>query len=124
MLGDEKVAASLVGMDLERAKRFYTEKLGLSVIREMPGWILFGAGEGTAILMYERLDGSKAEHTVAGFAIDDLEAEMAALRAKGIEFEEYDLPDIKTVNGIAGRGDWKAAWFKDTEGNIISLAQM
>ncbi len=124
MLGDKRAAASLVGTDLERAKRFYTEKLGLSVIQEMPGWVLFGAGEGTAILMYERPGGSKAEHTVAGFDVDDLEAEVASLRAKGIDFEEYDLPDIKTVNGIASRGDWKAAWFKDTEGNIISLAQM
>lgn len=124
MLGDSQVAASLVGTDLERAKRFYTEKLGLSVIQEAPGWILFGAGEGTAILMYERPGGSKAEHTVAGFSVADLEAEVAALRGKGIDFEEYDLPDIKTVDGIATRGDWKAAWLKDTEGNILSIAQM
>ena len=109
---------------MERAKRFYTEKLRLSVIQEAPGWIMFGAGEGTAIFMYERPGGSKAEHTVAGFNVDGLEAEVAALRADGVDFEEYDLPDIKTVNGIVSRGEWRAAWFKDSEGNIISLAQM
>lgn len=124
MLGDKKVAASLVGTDLERAKRFYTEKLGLIAIQEAPGWVVFGAGDGTVITMYERSGGSKAEHTVASFNVDDLEEEVTALRAQGVDFEEYDLPDLKTIDGIASHGEWKAAWFKDTEGNIISLAQM
>lgn len=124
MLGDKQAAASLVGTDLERAKKFYTEKLGLSVVEEMPGGILFGAGGGTTIFMYEREGGSKAEHTVVGFSIGDVEAEVAALRANGVEFEEYDLPDLKTVNGVASHGEWKAAWLRDPEGNIIALTQM
>lgn len=124
MLGDKPVTVSLVGEDLERAKKFYVEQLGLAIEREMHGGILFVAGNGTRLFIYVRPGGSKAEHTVAGFAVDDVESEVAELRAKGVEFEEYDLPDLKTVDGIAVKGDWKAAWFKDPEGNILSLTQM
>jgi hypothetical protein len=73
--------------------------------------------------MYKR-DSTKADHTVASFMVDDIEIEVNHLKEKGVIFEEYDLPNIKTINSIATSGSYKSAWFKDTEGNIIGLTQM
>src|SRR5688500_7821613 len=119
-LSDAPVCAVLPAEDIKRAKKFWTEKIGLTVENEMSstGDLVLSAGKGTKIYMYERAR-TKAEHNVAGFDVDDLEKTMEELRAKGVKFEEYDFPGLKTVNGIATDGDWKAAWFTDTEGNIV-----
>ena len=74
-------------------------------------------------MLYKRA-ATKADNTAAGFLVDDLEATMKELRAKGVKFEEYDFPGLKTVNGIATTDGEKGAWFKDTEGNILALAEM
>ena len=126
MLKDKKATATLPATDLERAKKFYTEKLGLDVVMVSPGMIMVGAGGGTMVGLYERPTGTKADHTAIGFDVDNVESEVEELKSKGVTFEEYDMPDmgIKTVDGIATMGDWKAAWFKDTEGNILSINQM
>jgi len=91
-----------------------------------PG-ILFAAGEGTLLYVYQR-GATKADHTVAEFTVDDIAAEMKDLRAKGIAFEEYNMPELKTVKGLftmaTPEGDYKAAWFKDSEGNILALEQL
>jgi len=75
------------------------------------------------LYVYQR-SATKADHTVASFKVNDLEAEVKELKAKGVKFEEIAIPGIKTVNGIATMGKMKAAWFKDTEGNILSITQM
>ena len=126
MLSNAMVAPTLPAVDLKRARKFYEEKLGLKVAMEDPSpGIMLQAGQGTMIYVYQRA-ATKADHTVASFKVDNIEAEVKALKNKGVKFEEYDLPKmgIKTVNGIATMGDMKSAWFKDTEGNILSLAQM
>jgi predicted enzyme related to lactoylglutathione lyase len=123
MLSDKKVSAVLPAVDLNRAKQFYTARLGLSVEWERPAGVLFAAGQGTSIFMYQRA-ATRAEHTVASFWVDDIEAEMADLRKRGVTFEEYDVPGLKTVHGIAAMSPDKSAWFKDTEGNIIALTQI
>jgi predicted enzyme related to lactoylglutathione lyase len=110
-------------VDIERAKQFYIEKLELKLIHEMDEGLVFEAGNNTQLYLYKR-DQTKADHTVASFMVDDVEFEVDHLKEKGIVFEEYDLPDVKTVNGIATTGNYKSAWFKDTEGNIISISQM
>ena len=84
---------------------------------------MFMAGEGTMLLIYKRPP-IKVEHTQMGFKVDDIEKVVSGLRSKGVKFEEYDMPNLKTVNGIATMGKVKSAWFKDTEGNIIALNQM
>jgi hypothetical protein len=87
------------------------------------------AGAGTWLYIYQR-GATKADHTVAEFEVDNMEAEVKELKARGVKFEEYDIPSmgIKTVNGIAtmstSMGEMKSAWFKDTEGNILALGQM
>ncbi len=126
MLSDKKAVAVLPATDLKRAKDFYTEKLGLKILNEPPGMLAVGAGEDTMFTVYERPEGTKADHTVLDFSVGDIEKEVADLKARGVIFEEYDMPEmgIKTENGIAIIGDWKSAWFKDSEGNIIGLDQM
>ncbi len=123
MLKNQTVAATLPATDLNRAISFYRDKLGLSINTDNPGIALCEAGQGTSFVIYER-GPTKADHTVLTFSVPDIETEVADLRQKGIVFEEYDVPDLKTVDGISTTGNAKAAWFKDTEGNIIGIAQM
>jgi len=110
--------------DLARARTFYHETLGFEV-QDMPAshQFLIHAGEGTGLVVYETSH-TKAEHTVATLVVDDLSATMSELSSRGVKFEEYDLPGVKTVNGVASLGEEESAWFTDTEGNIISLAHM
>ena len=110
--------------DLTRARSFYHDTLGFEV-HDMPEThqFMIRAGEGTGLVVYET-GHTKAEHTVATLVVDDLVATMSELSSRGVKFEEYDLPNVKTVNGVADLGDEKSAWFTDSEGNIISLAHM
>jgi len=123
MLGSALVMPTLPVVDLERAKKFYQEILGLKVAYENPGGAVMECGNGTKLLLYPR-DATRADHTAAGFEVQDVEKEVRELKAKGEVFEEYDTPDLKTVDSIASRGSAKGAWFKDTEGNIIGVANM
>jgi predicted enzyme related to lactoylglutathione lyase len=126
MLTNSMVAPSLPAVDVKRARKFYEEKLGLKVVMEDPSpGIMFQAGAGTMLYVYQRA-ATKADHTVASFKVDNIEAEVKELKSKGVKFEEYDMPKmgIKTVNGIATMGTMKGAWFKDSEGNILALTQM
>jgi predicted enzyme related to lactoylglutathione lyase len=126
MLANSMVAPTLPAVDLKRARGFYEGKLGLKVVMEDPSpGIMIQAGKGTMLYVYQRA-ATKADHTVASFAVDDVEAEVKALKAKGVKFEDYDIPSmgIKTVNSIATMGKEKSAWFKDTEGNILALMQL
>ena len=126
MLRNSKVSPTLPAVDIKRARKFYEDKLGLKVIKEDPSpGIILEAGEGTIIYVYQR-GKTKADHTVLGFKVDDVESEVKELKSKGVKFEEYNMPamGIKTVNGIATMDGMKAAWFKDTEGNILSINSM
>lgn len=119
------VMAVLPVVDVSRAKSFYRDTLGLEISEwpEASGYFVGSAGAGTSILFYERPVPTKAEHTVAGFSVDDLEATMAELRSAGVVFEEYDMPGLKTEHGVAVAGSMKSAWFRDTEGNILSISE-
>lgn len=124
MLANAKASATLPVVDMERARKFYGETLGLrETPLDAPGHAKFEAGGGTSVIIYQRAP-TKADNTAVEFWVDDLEAEMAELRSKGITFEEYDFPGLKTENGVATLGNSKGAWFKDTEGNILALGQM
>ncbi|MFF8606975.1 VOC family protein [Streptomyces sp. NPDC015346] len=123
MLADSSVVAIVPVNDMARAKRFYTETLGLTLTKESPEDTRLESGAGTAIGLYETPYGGKAEHTLASWKVDDLDAEMSQLRSKGVTFEEYDLPGIKTVDGVAETETMRGAWFKDSEGNILCLTE-
>ncbi len=113
-------------VDLNRAKRFYETILGLKPVTEnndsTSDIAIFECGNSTLMELYQR-GPSKADHTVATFEVSDIEEEVNMLRGKGVNFEEYDMPEIKTQNGIATQGSVKAAWFKDSEGNILCIHQ-
>lgn len=126
MLSKAMVTPTLPAVDLKRARKFYEEKLGLKVVKEDPSpAITVEAGNGTRLYIYQRA-ATKADHTVAEFMVSDVEAEVKSLKAKGIKFEDYDMPSmgIKTVNGIATMDGHKGAWFKDSEGNILAISSM
>jgi catechol 2,3-dioxygenase-like lactoylglutathione lyase family enzyme len=128
MFNNAQAYATLPAADLERAKKFYSEKLGLRLIREDPSpGALFQAGGGTVVYLYQRA-ATKADHTVAAFEISDFDATFNELKGRGIKFEDYNLPNLKTKNGVfmmqSPAGVMKGAWFKDTEGNILGLTNM
>ena len=125
MLANSPVAAILPAVDLERAKKFYAEKLGLEPIdTPVPGGVVFESGDGTQLYLYERDSATKADHTVAGWKVDNIEEVVRALRKRGVVFEQYDLPGLKTdEHGIATMGSNKSAWFKDSEGNILAISE-
>ncbi len=121
MLKNYQVVANLPAEDLERAKKFYTEKIGLDFVFGNEWNLVFTAGNNSKLFVYKTAR-TTAKHTAAAFmGIPNLEEEVEALRKNGVVFEEYDMPGLKTVNGIATMGDLKAAWFKDSEGNIICI---
>jgi predicted enzyme related to lactoylglutathione lyase len=108
--------------DRERAYRFYKETLGLKPGRvTAEGNQTFEGGQGTRISLLQKDEGTKAEHTALTFQIKDIEKVVEQLQEKGIAFEDYDLPGIKTINHICTIGSEKAAWFKDPEGNILCV---
>jgi catechol 2,3-dioxygenase-like lactoylglutathione lyase family enzyme len=125
MLANSPVAAILPAVDLERAKKFYEEKLGLRPVDTPgPGGAMFEGGQGTGLYLYQRDTATKADHTVAGWQVEKIEEVVQALRERGVVFEQYDLPGLKTdEHGIATMGPVKSAWFKDTEGNILAISE-
>jgi len=114
----------LPAADLQRARAFYHDTLDLDPVEEHPGVLMYHPGQGSGFEIYETINAGTARNTQMGWVTDDLDAEMAMLRARGIVFEDYDIPGMKTVNGVATMGDAKAAWFRDTEGNFLCITQM
>ncbi len=124
MLYNKMIMTTLPVVDKERAKNFYEGKIGLhSPIMETDDEVVYECGNNTRILLYQRA-ATKADNTAFTFLVDDIENEVDQLKNKGIEFEEYDMPNIKTINSIAVSNGYKMAWFKDSEGNIIGITQM
>jgi catechol 2,3-dioxygenase-like lactoylglutathione lyase family enzyme len=127
MLSDAPVTATLVSTDLKRTRAFYEGMLGLKVNAAMTSddGVLYDAGKGTNLYLYVR-QAPKADNTVANFTVANIEQEVNDLTAKGVKFEQYAMPNgIKTdAKGIAVMGSLKSAWFKDPDGNILSLLQV
>jgi len=125
MLHQARIAAIVPVTNVEAAIDFYGERLGLKLKERRSDLpenreAEFEAGDG-ALLVYESVGAGQSRHTVAGFRVDDIDAVVSALRERGVVFEEYDLPDLKTENGIAAVGDVRAAWCKDPDGNILAV---
>ena len=124
MFADKTVTAMVPAKDLEAAKRWYRDKLGLEPVGpSTEGGAAYGFAEGTRFFLYASQFAGTAKHTVISFDSDDLASDMKALRAKGVVFEDYDLPGLKTVDGVVAFGPVKNAWFKDADGNIIGLVE-
>ena len=122
MLSKARAAAALPAADLGRAKKFYGEVLGLSEKQENPDGVEYNLGGGTTVFVYPSSFAGTNQATAAGFEVDDIEATKKDLESRGVTFEEYDMPGIKTVNGLVTMPDGsQGGWFKDSEGNILSL---
>jgi catechol 2,3-dioxygenase-like lactoylglutathione lyase family enzyme len=125
MLASFPVVASMPAVDIERARRFYAEKLGLKPVQiPVPDGALFEAGKGSQLYLYQR-GPTKADHTAATFTVENIEQVVDDLAARGVVFEQYDMGELKTdARGIATFGPSKSAWFRDTEGNILGIVSM
>ena len=123
MLSKLEVHTTLPVQDLQRAKKFYADKLGLTPKSEVPAGLTYQCKD-SWLLLFPSSGVSTGQFTQAGWRTDNIEAEVAALKAKGVVFEEYNLPNFKTVNSIATFGSNRSAWFKDSEGNLLGIVQM
>jgi catechol 2,3-dioxygenase-like lactoylglutathione lyase family enzyme len=124
MLSKREVRATLPVKDLNRARKFYAEKLGLTPSSELPGGLMYQV-KGSSFTLFPSSGASNGSFTQVGWQTDNIEAEVAELKSKGVVFEEYDLPNFKTVGGIVSNPDKsRAAWFKDSEGNLHGIIQM
>jgi predicted enzyme related to lactoylglutathione lyase len=125
MLNDSRVDANIPASDLARARDFYADKLGLSPTRELGGEVLmYRTSGGTAFQVYRTDYAGQAGHTIAQWHVDDIESEVHDLKAKGVTFEVYDMPGVTWDGEIAAmEGLGRAAWFKDSEGNIMCIDQ-
>jgi predicted enzyme related to lactoylglutathione lyase len=109
--------------NVARARKFYEEKVGLTPREEYAGGVIYECGQGSWVFMYPSPGAGTSKASTAFWAVADVAAEVAELKARGVVFEEYDMPGIKTVNGIATGGGAATAWFKDSEGNILAISQ-
>ena len=125
MQGSINIHPTISVTDIERAAKFYGETLDLETIGEMAeDHVAYQVGENSYLLVYKRADPPKAENTAASFVVEDVVATVEWLRGRGVVFEEYDMPGLKTENGIANMGETKGAWFKDPDGNILAVSNM
>jgi predicted enzyme related to lactoylglutathione lyase len=123
MLTDNRAIATLPAEDLQRAKSFYADVLGLKPADENPGGLIYEVGEGNRFLVFPSPT-RPSGHTQMSFWVKDVGAEVKDLKDKGVVFEEYDFPQLKTEGGIATLPSGRAAWFKDSEGNMIGVFQL
>jgi catechol 2,3-dioxygenase-like lactoylglutathione lyase family enzyme len=123
MLDQADVLATIPAQDLERARSFYADKLGLTPAEERPDGLRYRCGNGD-FLLFQSSGAPSGTHTQLGWDVRDLDGTVAALRDKGVVFEEYDLPGFTTVNGIAEVDGTRGAWFKDSEGNLLAVGEI
>ena len=132
MLSGARVATRLPARDLDRARRFYAEKLGLYPVDERPGGLLYRCA-GVDFVVFRSPGASPATFTQMAFEVDDIEGVVTALRRRGVVFEEVDVPGFRTREGIAdidgnypskGASGERGAWFRDSEGNLLGIGQL
>lgn len=122
MLFEAPVTAILPVIDMDRARAFYEGKLGLRPGHARPdGEYLYEFESGARIALHAKAGGTKADHTAISFSVQDIISRIGELESRGVVFEDYDLPGLKTVNHVCVLGSTKAAWFRDSEGNYLCL---
>jgi catechol 2,3-dioxygenase-like lactoylglutathione lyase family enzyme len=123
MLRDFPVHTTVPAGDLARARRFYEETLGFTPDRVTPAGVVYRSG-GSWFLLFPSSGAGTNKATACGFEVKNIAATVAELKGRGVRFEEYDMPDFKTVDGVVKTPGGDAAWFKDTEGNVIGLVEL
>jgi len=123
MLKSARAQTALPAQDLDRAKAFYRDKLGLQPLEEDAGNVRYRVGDGTEFNVFRTMGAPSGTHTQMAFIVEDIIGEVKDLKSRGVTFEEYDYPELKTRDGIAEGGGAKVAWFKDSEGNLLNIVQ-
>jgi catechol 2,3-dioxygenase-like lactoylglutathione lyase family enzyme len=123
MLSMLEIHATLPVKDINRAKKFYADKLGLTPKEETPAGLVYQCKD-SWFLLFPSSGESNGSFTQLGWETDNIEAEVAELKARGLQFLEYNQPNFKTVNSVATTGSTRAAWFKDSEGNLLGIVQL
>jgi predicted enzyme related to lactoylglutathione lyase len=122
MLQNAPIRAYIPVLDISRARKFYEQILGLAPKQEYAGGVIYDCG-GYEVFMYPTSNAGTSKASQAFWQVADVEVEVADLKARGVVFEEYDMPGVVMVNSIAKGGGAKTAWFKDSEGNILAVSQ-
>ena len=123
MLQNHPMYAYLPAADVARARKFYEDRLGFAPGEELAGGVTYHFGQGTACFLYPTPNAGTSQASQAFWQVDDIECEVAELKTRGVRFEHYDMPGAQFQNDILTAGGAKAAWFKDTEGNILAVIQ-
>ena len=122
MLKNASIQTTLPVQDISRARSFYSTKLGLEPVEESPAGLTYECSGGRFFL-FPSSGKPAGSHTQIGFRVENIETEVSELKRRGVSFEEYNFPGLKTVNGIAVTGPNRSAWFKDSEGNLLGVVQ-
>ncbi|MCA1696519.1 MAG: VOC family protein [Actinobacteria bacterium] len=122
MFRPKSATAALPAQDISRAKRFYGEKLGLNPVEESDEEVAYRVAD-TQFILFPSSGKASGDHTQLAFEVEDLESDVRSLRENGVVFEEYDQPGFKSSTGIVELEGEKGAWFKDSEGNLIAIAE-
>ncbi len=121
MLSNATMTTILPVIDMERARDFYENKLGLKPVGLKPDGQFVYSCAGGVIALFQKEGGTKADHTAISFKVDENNSAIKTLKKAGVVFEDYDFPGLKTVEHVCVLGSEKAAWFKDTEGNYLCI---
>ena len=124
MLGDHPMDVVLLATDLESSKEFYAGKIGLEILNESEEAITYKCGGSSRLEVTKSTVGTADEQTQAGWRVDDLAAELAELRSRGVEIQEYDMPGLKTVDGVVDLGFALMAWIVDPHRNALAIMQL
>ena len=123
MLQSFPMYAYIPAKDVARARQFYEGKLGFRAAEEVAGGVVYAFKDRTACFLYPTPNAGTSRASQAFWQVDDIEREVSELKARGVVFEDYDMPGEKSPSGVITAGGAKAAWFKDSEGNILAIIQ-
>lgn len=123
MLHDFPIYVYIPARDMARARQFYETKVGLKAKQEINGGVVYEFAQGTAAFLYPTPNAGTSQASQAFWSVDDVDQVIEKLEARGVKFEDYDMPGQKSASGAITAGGAKAAWFKDSEGNIMALIQ-
>jgi len=124
VLSEARIHATIPAQDLVRARTFYETVLGLKPRSVAPGGVFYEGDGASRFLLFPSSGRASGGHTQLGFAVDDIDAEVAALKRKGVTFESYEMPQFDASTSIATFPGTRSAWFKDTEGNLLGIVQI
>jgi catechol-2,3-dioxygenase len=124
MLGDHPIDVVLLATDLDSSKEFYAGKLGLEILNENEEAIIYKCGGDSQLTVTKSTTGTADEQTQAGWRVNDLAAELSELRSRGVEIQEYDMPGLKTVEGVVDLDFALMAWIVDPHRNALAILQL